>query len=206
MVNFGSTNAEFYFSKNTVFNFEPGSSIEVNGPVRIGYPLPGFKVDYPSFDKTVINLQKNSKLIFKGPTFISSGSSIWIKENAEVIFNGNNFLARNTTIIAANKVEYGKNTSSSWNFSAIDDDGHSFHDTDGKPIPRSRRELIIGDNVAIQINVTIPRGIKIGEGSIIGANTVLRQNIPSYSRVYGKQELDIKEGVTYGFQFINQDL
>lgn len=197
-------NSEFYFSKETNIAVSPNSSIFVNGRVKLGYTLPGFDVELPSYNCSVLKMEENSRLIFEGDTFIAPGACIWIKKNATLVFRGNNFIARNTTLIVSNKIEYGLNSSSSWNFCGIDDDGHVFHHTDGMPIQRSKRELLIGENVAIQVNVTIPKGINIGEGSIIGANTVVRQNIPPMARVYSKQDLDIKEGITYGFQFVEK--
>jgi acetyltransferase-like isoleucine patch superfamily enzyme len=46
-------------------------------------------------------------------------------------------------------------------------------------------EIIINDDVWIGFNSTILKGVEIGLGSIIGANTVVTRNVPAYSIVVG---------------------
>ncbi len=191
---------EIYYSPDTKIFIEDGAEIHVYGKVTIGYPLPGLR-PCPSFRESIISLKKGSKLIFKGNTHISSGVGIYLDEEAVLEFNGNNCVAHNSIILCKNHISYGLNSSSSWGLNMIDDDGHRFHTPEGEPIKRELKPLIIGNNVAIQINVTIPKAIQIGDGAIIGANTTLRSDIPSNVRAYGKQQIDIKENTTYGFQF-----
>ncbi|MFC1522857.1 acyltransferase [Elusimicrobiota bacterium] len=196
-----SETSEFYFSKQVDFELNAGASIEVHGKVTIGFPLPGTGLGFPAHDKTVISLGKNARLKFLGDTFIANGSGLYVGENGVFTFAGNNFIAHNSLFLCKKEIWYGKNSSSSWNFTAIDDDNHSFYHTNGTPVHKKPKPLIIGDNVAIQVNVIIPAGVTIGANSIIGAGTVIRQDIPPNVRAYGKQEMRIKEGVTYGFQF-----
>lgn len=59
----------------------------------------------------------------------------------------------------------------------------------GKPTilagrPKNQPETILEDDVWIGHAVTIIRGVKIGEGSIVGANSLVTKDIPSYS-IYG---------------------
>ena len=49
----------------------------------------------------------------------------------------------------------------------------------------SKGEVIIEDNVWIGNNVCILGGVRIGMGSIIGANTVVTKDIPPYSIAAG---------------------
>jgi chloramphenicol O-acetyltransferase type B len=65
---------------------------------------------------------------------------------------------------------------------------HIFEEV-GKPIilagkPENIPETILEDDVWIGHAVTIMRGVKIGEGSIVGANSLVTKNIPEYS-IYG---------------------
>lgn len=47
------------------------------------------------------------------------------------------------------------------------------------------REIIIGDDVNIGAMAIVLRGVTIGEGSIVGAGSVVTKNIPSYSIAAG---------------------
>ena len=95
----------------------------------------------------------------------------------------------------------GSGTSISWNFSAIDWDSHHFYDCSGQKIERSINPLIIGDNVAIQPNVFIPKGLSIGDNAVIGSNTVLRSDVPPNCLAYSDHKLKVKDNVTSGFKF-----
>ena len=205
-VRLASEKAEFYFAKNVRFSLGEGASIEVRGRVTIGFPLPGAQLGYPGHSETIIEIGKNGHLVLEDDVFIANGSGVYIGAGATMRFKGNNFIAHNATLICKSSIEVGKNSSASWNFTAIDDDGHTFHQLDGQPIQRERRPLVIGDNVAIHMNVVIPRGLNIGDSSIIGANTVVRQDIPANCLAYSKPELRVREGVTYGLQFIDSSL
>ncbi len=201
-----SSNSEIYFAKNVQFSLRKGAGIEVHGKVTIGFPLPGTGLGYPSHDRTIISLDKNARLVFLGNAFIANGCDIFVGENGTLIFGGNNFIAHNAIIFCKNRISFGKNSSASWHLTAIDDDGHYFFRANGTQMRRLIKPLIIGDHVAIQANVTIPHGVTVGDGSIIGAVTVLRQDVPANSLVYGKQELKIKSNITYGFQFKSSDI
>ncbi len=51
--------------------------------------------------------------------------------------------------------------------------------------PYDEPKTLIEDDVWIGHGVTIMRGVKIGEGSIIGANSVVTKDIPAYSIYVG---------------------
>lgn len=64
---------------------------------------------------------------------------------------------------------------------------HKFRD--GKKIPYDEtvisKPVIIEDFVWLGANVTIVPGVKVGEGSVVGAGTVLNKDVPPYSVVCG---------------------
>ena len=48
-----------------------------------------------------------------------------------------------------------------------------------------KRDVIIGNDVWIGINATILSGVKIGDGAVIGASSVVTKDVPAYSIVAG---------------------
>jgi acetyltransferase-like isoleucine patch superfamily enzyme len=53
------------------------------------------------------------------------------------------------------------------------------------PKPEEVRPIEIGDNVWIGMRSAIYPGVKVGEGSIVSANSVVRTNVRAYSVVAG---------------------
>jgi maltose O-acetyltransferase len=73
---------------------------------------------------------------------------------------------------------------------------HEFSRTDIPMIEQGyekEREVIIGDDVWIGSRVTILPGIEIGEGSIIGASSVVTKSVEPYSVVAGNPARVIKK-------------
>ena len=57
--------------------------------------------------------------------------------------------------------------------------------------------MVIGDKVWIGMNVTILKGVNVGEGSIIAAGSVVTNNVPAHSIVAGVPAKVIKSDVYY---------
>lgn len=55
------------------------------------------------------------------------------------------------------------------------------------PKAYSKGKIVIGNDVWIGSYATILSGVTIGDGAIIGANTVVRRNIPPYAIVIGNR-------------------
>jgi acetyltransferase-like isoleucine patch superfamily enzyme/glycosyltransferase involved in cell wall biosynthesis len=100
-----------------------------------------------------------------------------LKENAQIII-GNNVGASSLTINAAKSVIIGNNVLIGANTIIIDSDIHN-----PNPYKRNTNDfpsspVEIKDNVFIGFNCMILKGVTIGENSVIGANSVVINNIP----------------------------
>ncbi len=70
------------------------------------------------------------------------------------------------------------------------------HNWKGEALPYDKtvikKEVVIGDNVWVGMNVIILPGVKIGEGCIIQAGSVVSKNIPDLSIAGGNPAVVIK--------------
>lgn len=148
-----------------------------------------------------------------GPEKISIGNnflggsniSLWTwdavnAENAECkLFIKDNVSITDRCIIScANKIEIG-NGCLLGRDTFITDNSHgeniSINELNISPHERnifSKGPVIIGDNVWTGKNVCIMPNVKIGNGAIIGANSVVTHNIPEYSVAVGSPAKVIK--------------
>lgn len=116
---------------------------------------------------TAISTSKAPNLIYRPCTIMTS------KEHAELII-GNNVGMSGTVIACFKKITIGNNVRIGANCFIFDGD---FHLNDKRVMPP--KEVKIEDNVWLGMNVTILKGVTIGENSIIGAGSIVSQSIPS---------------------------
>lgn len=55
---------------------------------------------------------------------------------------------------------------------------------------KSKGKIVIGNDVWIGTDVVLLNGVKIGDGAIIGANTVVSKDIPDYAVAVGNPVVD----------------
>ena len=125
--------------------------------------------------------------------------SAWASEGkAPRIVIGNHCLIRsNAHITASNCITIGNNLLTGTNV-FITDNSHGQTDSFLPEIPPRKRQLYskgavcIGDNVWLGNNVCIMPGVTIGNGAIIGANSVVTHDIPDYCVAAGIPAKKIK--------------
>lgn len=103
------------------------------------------------------------------------------KTKRNIIIKENTYM--NSGILQAGKnclITIGKNCAIGYNvhMRTISHDPHNIK-------KQIEDHIVIGDNVWIGDNVVILCGINIGDHSIIGANTVVREDVPAYTLCAG---------------------
>lgn len=102
-----------------------------------------------------------------------------LNKNAQLII-GDNFAMSGGCICAAEQIMIGNNVAVGANSTIVDTDFHPLDSSlraanpqDGKSKP-----VTIEDDVFIGMNCLIVKGVTIGKGSVIGANSVVTRDIP----------------------------
>ncbi len=119
----------------------------------------------------------------------------------QTLFIGNNVeMGDMTHIVAYEKVEIGENVliASKCFISDTSHGGYKGDDQDSPETPPNKRKLVtkpvkIGNNVWIGENVVILAGAEIGDGCIIGANSVLKGTMPELTIAAGSPAKAIKK-------------
>ena len=132
--------------------------------IRIGYHT------IPIMDKssshTILNLNKNSILEFKGTAHIGMGSKINIEEKAKLVIGNNFAISALSSINCYKQITFGNDVQFSWNCLVMDSDTHKIFDKDNK-------EIIFEDKIWIGCNCTILKGTHLSSNTVIGSNSVL---------------------------------
>lgn len=139
---------------------------------------------------------------------------IFESDKGEIEIGDRVFINAGTDIISRSKVKFGNDITVAWGCTFYDHNSHSMdwkerrndlmqqikdYKESGDFIKNKNwdvvksRPIIIEDKVWIGLNCTILNGVTIGEGAIIGAKSVVREDVPPWSVVVGNPAKVIKK-------------
>ena len=117
--------------------------------------------------------------------FLMTAGPFYIKctDKAEITIGDNCFFNHNCSLTAAENIVIGNQCMFANNFVVVD---HDRDRKDGKIL----KELVsapvkIGNNVWCGANVTVLKGVTIGDGAVIAAGSVVNRDVAAYSVVAG---------------------
>lgn len=152
--------------------------------------------------------------VIDGSRYISLGDKVWLQRGAwlsvplidmacvekrpYLIVERGTRIGPNCTISAGNKIHIGKNVLFGPNVTVLDH-MHQYEDV-SMPVLRqgilNKGEVIIEDNSWVAANAVIYSATKrliIGRNSVIAANSVVRDNVESFTVVSGNPAIPIKK-------------
>lgn len=180
-------NSRIIFRKGALLAMKENSEIELNGCLNIGHKrVKGNKVS------TRIQMDDWTKLTVNGDFIVNEEAYIWITHSGHLILNGG-FIGEKVTITCASEVYIGKNAHIAREVSIRDYDGHYIE----APHYRTTKPVCIGDNVWIGYRALIMKGVTIGEGSVIAANSVITKDVPPHCIVAGNPAKIIRKNVNW---------
>ena len=171
-------------------------------------------MEYECKNKELINLGENirfnQKCIFNGDGVVSIGDNVMLgyelsphfygfyiliqaRGNNSLIRIGNNTVFSNdVTIIAEREITIGDGCLIGDRLTVYDNDGHEIDPSTRTRSYGKAAPVNIGNNVWIGSVVTILKGVKVGDNSIIAANSVVTKDVPANAIVAGNPAKIIK--------------
>ena len=191
-------NGAFIFpARRAVINIHRSAHIELNSSLLVGTPsVKGSKLE------TRLWMQEGAKLRIDSRFGCLYGSDIEIFKNAELIVHNDLFNQKNggsnigLTIICSNHIEIGEECMMGRNVTIRDNNGNHYMSLQGY---KTSKPVIIGKHVWICEGATIMQGVKIGDGAIIGAHSVVYSNVPPFSLVSGNPAKVVQTNVYWKY-------
>lgn len=139
-----------------------------------------------------IEMYANSVINVKNTFFFHSGCDIMVFKGAKLSL-GSGYINRFCKIRCYSSITIGRNVAISDNFTIWDSDAHSIvGKEDSMTLP-----IVIGDRVWIGANVTVLKGVTIGDGAVIAAGSVVNKDIPAYCMAAGVPAKVIKNNIEW---------
>ena len=143
----------------------------------------------------VLSALREGRLEVGAQTVFEPGVWITAPDQARIRIGTGCFLNLGVMVASMNLVEIGDHCMFA-NGCFISDAAHRFDDPD-TPVPwqgfTTKGPTHVGDNVWCGAGVVITSGVTVGRRAVIGANSVVTQDVPPYSMAAGAPAKVIKE-------------
>lgn len=165
--------------------------------IKKGISTIGAKVKFhKSTMETRLSVDKNGTLYLGPGTIIGYGADIEVFENAVLSFAGGGASNIGATIICGERIEIGKNTMLGRHITIRDNNGSHYMNRQGY---KNTRPVIIGDKVWLTEQCTVMPGVKIGDGAIIGALSLVIRNVPARCLASGHPAEVVDEDILWKY-------
>ncbi|MCR5742986.1 MAG: acyltransferase [Lachnospiraceae bacterium] len=163
--------------KGASLYIEKGSKIIIDGgKFMYGYSYKN-AISYKA--PSIIRILDKSNLIVKGKFIVEYNCDILVKDGATMEVGADSYFNCNTFVRCHKSIIIGEEFLGANNLSIRDNDGHKLNGI-YKATP-----VVIGKHVWCGMNVSIMKGVNIGEGVVIGANALITRDIPDACLAYG---------------------
>ena len=189
-------------------NVSVDGRIRLKSDVTFGMIVIGFHrvLECNVNDRTVIRIEKEGVMDFCGLAHIGRGSKLFVAKDSHLSLGDNFSISASSAISCYHHIEFGKDIQFSWNCLVMDSDTHVILDKQGIEINKPK-PIVFGDKIWIGCNSTILKGSRIPSNCVIGANSVVTHNVPSFSFPIGSPAKLIKalkyDVVNYDIQIDN---
>lgn len=140
----------------------------------------------------VLKMYENAQLTVENGFVVHAPFHFVINHNAKLNL-GSGYINRNAKIRCISNISIGLNVAIGENFTVWDTDAHVINGNKDSVTMAVK----IGDNVWIGINVTVLKGVVIGDGAIIAAGSVVTKDIPPRCLAGGVPAKVIRENVEW---------
>lgn len=139
----------------------------------------------------MLEVNKGGKLFVDGIVRLASSCKIYV--SGELRIGNGTYVNPNTLILARNSITIGSRCAISWDCQLMDDDLHRI----GPGKRATSAPIIIGNHVLINSRVTILKGVRIGDGAVIAAGSLVTKDVPSRALVGGVPARLLRSGVEW---------
>ena len=181
---------KYVFISNSIRRLGKGK-ITAESPFFYGIASNKLGLDMKAFG--ILEIAKGAHLEIGKNVRIARGCKLHI--NNYLFIGDNTYVQPNALILANTKSFIGTDGAIGWNFQMLDDDLHQILEEGN--IKRGPEPINIGSHVWIGSNVTILKGISIGNNSIIATGSVVTKSVPENVLVAGNPAKVIKTEINW---------
>jgi acetyltransferase-like isoleucine patch superfamily enzyme len=148
--------------------------------------------NHPSSNSGYLGIGANGQLVNNGNTHFGRGVRIAILDDAKLELD-TVYINSNSTIVCGSNIKIGSGTLISWDVEICDVDFHRIIREDSV----TRQPIEIGQHVLVGRQSMIMKGVKIGDGSVVAAGSIVTRSAPERSLIAGVPARVIKKDIEW---------
>jgi len=139
--------------------------------------------------------QVSGEVEFSGPANIGHGSKLSVSGKLKL---GKNFkITAESSVVAAKEIVIGDDVLFSWDVLVLDTDFHPVLDAEGKRL-NPDAPVVIGDRVWVGCRALLLKGVRLADGVVIAAGSVVSRPVERENSVAGGSPAAvIRENITW---------
>lgn len=147
----------------------------------------GVEVGGGGYCKGQVDIERNGGRIVVGSRVeFGKGTLLQTAPRGELIIGDDAMINRDNVLSAGSRIEIGTHCVFAPGVSLYDSE-HSFRDRSHiiKSVPGTSAPIIIGPGCWLASRVTVLKGVCIGEGAVVGAHSVVKDDVPDFAIAVG---------------------
>jgi acetyltransferase-like isoleucine patch superfamily enzyme len=181
-------------SANTRLTLGRGAQIILQDRAKLNFGYSRHCISNPEPARLVLGAQ-STLTVRSGNCTVQEGCTVFAGPGSNITLGSNTTLVAGARVLAYKNVTIGDDCLIGWESQIMDGDGHNVFQY-GKQI-NLPRPIVIGNHVWIGARATILKGVRIGEGAIVAANSVVTKDVPERSVVAGNPAKIVMQDVEW---------
>ncbi|HWE81480.1 MAG TPA: acyltransferase [Gaiellaceae bacterium] len=186
-------------SRNVRLELARGARIETEGNTVIDYQHfagSSWLGELPAGPAIVRLIDSSSRLRLGAGVHIGGGTQIVVGPGGTIEVGSRSSINPNSRILCAHSIVIGCDCAISWRVTIFDFIGGHAVRVDGRELD-DVAPVIVEDRVLVGAGATILRGVRVGEGAVIGAGSIVTADVPPGALVAGNPARVVSHDVSW---------
>ncbi len=176
--------------KGALIEIQPGGKITVNGSLKLGTnKIKGSKAE------TWVRVGANASVKINGDFSVFCQNDIRVFDRGELKL-GSGYINQGGVISCYKAITIGNDVKIARQVFIYDNDYHKIKNQENK-VTNTPQPIMIGNHVWIGSKATILKGVTIGDGAIVAANSLVNRDVPPNCLVAGNPARVIRDNVIW---------
>jgi acetyltransferase-like isoleucine patch superfamily enzyme len=141
-----------------------------------------FGMTHPKIGRSKFSITEDASFTVDAQnSYASIGPESIVHVEGDFTIGKRTYINSNGRILCEDRISIGDRCAIAWNVDIIDSDRHTITSHEGS----STAPIVIGDHCWIGSNVSIKKGVTIGEGAVVASDTVVVDDVPASALVAG---------------------